>query len=168
VHEIFVTVMGNVASRPKSALTKSGHSVASFRLASTPRRYDRSRGSWTDGTTTWFTVTCWRGLADHVASSVTVGDPLIVHGRLQSKEFTREDGSKGSSLDIEATSAGHDLTRGTSMFKKGDPRPAADSGERDTTAEDLARQVTDEVLDPEGEPTPAGSGVGAADPARAA
>ena len=94
MHEIFVTVMGRVASRPKSALTKSGHAVASFRLASTPRRYDRSRGSWVDGTTTWFTVTCWRGLADHVTSSVGVGDPLIVHGRLHSNEFTREDGSQ--------------------------------------------------------------------------
>ena len=56
-----------------------------------------------DGTTTWFTVTCWRALADHVTSSVGVGDPLIVHGRLQSNEFTREDGSKGSALDLEAT-----------------------------------------------------------------
>jgi len=168
VHEIFVTVMGNVASRPKSALTKSGHSVASFRLASTPRRYDRSRGSWVDGTTTWFTITCWRGLADHVSSSVAVGDPLIVHGRLQTNDFTREDGSKGSSLDIEATSAGHDLTRGTSMFKKGEPRQAADSGERDTTAEDLARQVTAESLEPEGAAVAAEAGPGAEDPARAA
>ena len=164
MHEIFVTVMGRVASRPKSALTKSGHSVASFRLASTPRRFDRSRGSWVDGTTTWFTVTCWRALADHVTSSVGVGDPLIVHGRLHSNDFTREDGSKGSSLDLEATSAGHDLTRGTSMFKKGEPRASSEAGERDTTAEDLARQVTDEPL----ADVAADEGAAVADPVRAA
>ncbi len=150
MHEVFVTVTGNVASRPKTALTKTGLSLASFRLASTPRRYDRSRGAWADGPTTWFTVTCWRGLADHVSSSVGLGDPIIVHGRLESKDFVREDGSKGSSLELQATSAGHDLNRGTSMFKKGEPRGASSGDEQDTTADDLAREVTDEAMVGEG------------------
>ena len=146
MNEVYLTVMGNVASRPKSALTKNGHSVTSFRLAQTPRRFERSRGGWTDGPTTFYTVTCWRGLADHVSSCLAVGDPVVVHGRLQAKEYVREDGSKAMTLDLDATAAGHDLNRGTSMFMKAPPRSSTTDEERDTTAEDLAREVADEPV----------------------
>ncbi len=155
MNEVFLTVMGNVASRPKSALTKNGHSVTSFRLAQTPRRYERNRGGWTDGPTTFYTVTCWRGLADHVSSCLAVGDPVVVHGRLQAKEYVREDGTKAMTLELEATAAGHDLTRGTSMFMKAPPRSSTVGEERDTTAEDLAREVADEPVVAEGSTEPA-------------
>jgi single-strand DNA-binding protein len=118
MHEIFLTVTGNVASRPKASLTSTGHSVTSFRLASTPRRFNKSRGEWVDGPTAWFAVSCWRGLADHVASSLSLGDPVVVHGRLEVKEFTRGDGVPGTSLDLQAHTVGHDLSRGTSMFRR--------------------------------------------------
>ncbi len=118
MHEIFLTVTGNVASRPKSSLTSTGLPVTSFRLASTPRRFNKSRGEWSDGPTAWFAVSCWRGLADHVASSLSLGDPVVVHGRLQVKEFTRGDGAPGTSLDLQAHTVGHDLSRGTSMFRR--------------------------------------------------
>jgi single-strand DNA-binding protein len=166
VHETFVTVMGNVASRPRSALTKSGHPVTSFRLASTPRRFDRARGVWADGPTSWFTVTCWRSLAEHVASSVGVGDPVVVHGRMQVKDYTRGDGTGGTSVELDASSVGHDLTRGTSMFKKGEARAGVDGEGPDTTAEDLARLVAQEE---EGTAEPDVAAAPAADaPARAA
>ncbi len=120
--EIFLTVTGNVASKPRASVTKGGHPVTSFRLASTPRRYDKARGTWSDGPTAWFSVTCWRALADHVASCVGIGDPVMVHGRLQVKEYTRGDGTPGTSLDLDAQTVGHDLTRGTAIYRRGAPR----------------------------------------------
>lgn len=146
MNEIFVTVTGNVGTPPRSAVTRNGHSVTSFRLASTPRRYDRQQGGWVDGATAWFTVNCWRQLADHVTSCVGMGDPLVVHGKLRIREYTRGDGTPAVALDLEALTVGHDLTRGTSMFKRADRnRDEERVVEVDTTAEDLARLVTEEA-----------------------
>ena len=56
--------------------------VAHFRVGSTPRWVDRRTGQWVDGTTVWYSVTAWRGLARNCADSLRRGDPVAVHGRL--------------------------------------------------------------------------------------
>ncbi len=89
--------------------------LASFRLACTPRI--RRAGDWVDAPTTWLTVTCFRGLAEHVASSVRRGDPVIVSGRLRTNVWTKE-GVEHERLVLEATTVGHDLTWGTSAFHR--------------------------------------------------
>lgn len=63
------------------------------------------------------TVTRWRGLADNVASSVKKGDPLLVFGRMRVRRWDRAD-REGSTVEIDAYSIGHDMTRGTSAFLK--------------------------------------------------
>ena len=69
MNEIVVTVIGNVCSEVRYVTTDGGIPVASFRVASTPRRF-RAGGGWSDGVTTYASVTCWRVMADHVASSI--------------------------------------------------------------------------------------------------
>jgi single-strand DNA-binding protein len=86
-------------------------------LASTPRRYDRSLGTWLDEPTTWFSVQCWRGLATNVKSSISKGQPVIVMGRLRTSEWS-QNGETHSRLVLDANSVGHDLTRGTSVFHR--------------------------------------------------
>ena len=41
--------------------------VASFRLACTPRRFNRRTENWSDGVTQWYTVSAWRSLAENAA-----------------------------------------------------------------------------------------------------
>jgi single-strand DNA-binding protein len=77
--EIPIAVVGNVATSVQGKLTSAGR-VASFRLASNVRRFDRTRGIWYDAETNYFTVTCWRQLADNVLSSLSKGDPVVVSG----------------------------------------------------------------------------------------
>lgn len=89
--------------------------VASFRLACTPRV--KRGGDWVDGHTTWLTVTCFRGLAEHVAGSLRRGDPVIVVGRLRTNVWAK-DGVEHERLVLEATTVGHDLTWGTSAFRR--------------------------------------------------
>lgn len=89
--------------------------VASFRLACTPRI--RRAGDWVDGPTTWLTVTCFRGLATNAAGSLRRGDPVLVTGRLRTNTWTR-DGVEHERTVLEATSIGHDLTWGTSAFRR--------------------------------------------------
>jgi single-strand DNA-binding protein len=95
-----------------------GVPVASFRLACTPRRYNRRTDSWSDGETQWYTVSCWRGLAENCATSLRRGDPVVVHGRLQLRPYVNSNDVEVISLEIEAAHVGHDLSRGTSVFTR--------------------------------------------------
>jgi len=92
--------------------------VASFRLACTPRRFNRRTETWSDGATQWYTVTCWRGLADNVAHSLRRGDPVVVQGRLDMRKYVNSQGIEVEAMEIDATAVGHDLARGTSQFTR--------------------------------------------------
>jgi single-strand DNA-binding protein len=115
--EVNVYVVGNVVNDPVMVPTKSGVAMCSLRVAVNSRRYDKATQVWLDGDTTYFSVTCWRGLAENVGASVKKGDPLIVNGKLRVREWSKEEKS-GTSVEIEATSIGHDLARGTSEFTR--------------------------------------------------
>jgi single-strand DNA-binding protein len=116
VNDTMVTVVGNVATNVDYRESAAG-GMARFRFAVTPRRYDRQSGSWTDGHTSFYTVIAWRSLAINLAGSVSVGEPLLVHGRLKVREEER-DGQRRTSVEIDAVAVGHDLTRGTAAFRR--------------------------------------------------
>ncbi|MFD8377642.1 single-stranded DNA-binding protein [Streptomyces sp. NPDC059679] len=90
MNETWLTVMGNTATRPDYWETAAGVAVARFRLAVTARRWDRAREAWMDAYTSFYTVWAWRGLAVNVAASVSLGEPLVVHGTLRVRERTEE------------------------------------------------------------------------------
>ena len=90
MNETFVTFQGWVGNEVVHRETPQGN-VANLRVGSTPRIRKRS-GEWVDGQTSWFSVTCWRGLADNVRDSIRKGDPVFVHGRLRTDVWEREDG----------------------------------------------------------------------------
>lgn len=92
--------------------------VASFRVATTPRHFQRKTGTWVDGDTQWYTVSAWRDLADNCGASLRRGDPVVVHGRLRVEKWTGSSGAEMTSFEIDATFVGHDLSRGTSQFTR--------------------------------------------------
>ena len=98
--------------------------VASFRLACTPRRYQRRSDSWVDGPTQWYSVDAWRALGENCRDSLRRGDPVVVHGRLDVNVWINNAGVEVTTLVVEATSVGHDLSRGLSRFTK-NTRPDA-------------------------------------------
>ncbi|SEB91787.1 single-stranded DNA-binding protein [Streptomyces melanosporofaciens] len=151
MNESWVTVVGNAATRPDFWETAAGVAVARFRLAVTVRRWDRGRDAWADAYTSFYTVWTWRTLAANVAGSVSLGEPLVVHGtlRVREREWDRErererdrplqgegevaaapaapgaDSGGGANqprrwvtAEIDAMAVGHDLTRGTSAFRR--------------------------------------------------
>ncbi len=111
-----IWMTGNVGSEVEYRQVRDDLAFASFRLACTPRT--RKAGDWVDGETTWIAVSCSRSLAEHVKSSVGKGDPVIVVGRLRTTRWTDNQGVDQERMIIEATSIGHDLTRGTASFRK--------------------------------------------------
>ena len=116
MNETFVTLVGNAATAVEFRETAAG-GMARFRFAVTPRRWDRDKGLWADGHTSFYTVWAWRTLASNLSGSVSVGEPLVVHGRLKVREEER-DGQWRTFVDIEAVAVGHDLTRGTAAFRR--------------------------------------------------
>lgn len=122
MNETTMTVRGNVVDAPTLRRTKNGHLVANFRVASTQRRFDREAGQWVDGTTLFVSVTAWRALADNVAASLLRGQPVMVHGRYYQRDYVKDDQPR-TTYELEAVSVGHDMSRGTSEFRR---NPRAD------------------------------------------
>ncbi|REK90191.1 single-stranded DNA-binding protein [Streptomyces inhibens] len=116
-----VTLVGNAATAVEHRQTTAGVTVARFRLAATSRRWDKAQERWTDGETSFYTVRSWRGLADNVAASVAVGEPLVVQGRLRLREGEQpaeRGGQRWFSAEVDAVAIGHDLSRGTAAFRR--------------------------------------------------
>lgn len=131
-HTVFdtqMTIVGNVVDSPKLRRTKNGYTVATFRIASTPRRYDREQGAWVDGTTLFISVAAWRALGENVAESVHKGQPVVVTGRYCQRNYQQNEALR-SAYELEATAVGHDLSRGVAQFAK-TARPGTPSVERD-------------------------------------
>ncbi|MGJ5896892.1 single-stranded DNA-binding protein [Streptomyces sp. V2] len=114
MNEVTMCAVGNVATQPVYRELAAGAS-ARFRLAATARYWDREKNEWVDGHTNFFTVWANRQLAVNVAASLSVGDPVVVQGRLKVRSDLR-DGQNWTSADIDASAIGHDLARGTSAF----------------------------------------------------
>ncbi|WP_412541877.1 single-stranded DNA-binding protein [Longispora sp. K20-0274] len=122
--DTYVTIVGNVLSAPESRRTvRTGTAVTNFKVASTARRFDRATETWVDGDSLRVKVACWRRLGEHVSTSIVQGDPVIVTGRLSTREYETETGEKRISYELEAIAVGHDLARGTGRFSRWRPAP---------------------------------------------
>jgi single-strand DNA-binding protein len=140
MNDITLTVIGNVVNEVELRFTKSGEPVASFRIASGTRRFDRNSERWVDGDTHYFSVSCWRSLAHNVVQTVSKGMPVVVVGRLRSREVERpckEQTHIVRYFDIEAHSVAPDLARGTATFTRV-KREAVVESERRSVADALA------------------------------
>ena len=114
-----IVVVGNVLTAPEWRRTATTNSlVANFKVASTARRLERDTGRWVDGNSLRVRVNCWRKLAEGVASSVMVGDPVVVVGRLYTRDWTDADGNSRTMYEMEAVAVGHDLARGRGRFTR--------------------------------------------------
>ncbi|MFE2281323.1 single-stranded DNA-binding protein [Streptomyces sp. NPDC059454] len=129
MNETMVCVVGNVATRPVYREMASGP-AARFRIAVTSRYWDREKSAWADGHTNFFTVWANRQLATNAAASLSVGEPVIVQGRLKVRSETREGQQGWMSADIDAVSIGHDLARGTAAFRRAQRPERAPTPER--------------------------------------
>ncbi len=116
MNEAQVTMVGFIASTPKLVVTKAGLFVANMRVGMTPRKQDRQTGQWSDGDTSYVTVTCWRALATNVASCLRKGDPVVVKGRMRVRQYDDKHGSQRFVVEVDASTMGHDLSRGVAHF----------------------------------------------------
>ena len=96
-----LTVVGNLVADPELKFTPAGAPVCNFRIASTPRRFDKASGQWVDGEAMFLACSVWREQAEHVAESLTRGARVVVVGSLRARSYETNEGDKRTVYEIE-------------------------------------------------------------------
>jgi len=149
----YVTLVGFVAQDPNIRTTATGKLVTKVRVGTTPRFRDTATGLWRDAETSYYNVSCWARLADHVRASLHKGDPVIVKGRFRTSTFEDKNGQLRTSIEITADTVGHDLSRGPANYMR--PRPQHVSTEGDPAGDEFTENP-DLPEGPEGQEGPEG------------
>ncbi len=113
-----ITIIGNLVDDPDLRFTPSGAAVANFRIASTPRTFDRQTNEWKDGETLFMSCAVWRQAAENVAESLQRGMRVIVSGRLKSRSFETREGEKRTVFEIDVDEVGPSLRSATAKVTR--------------------------------------------------
>lgn len=111
------TITGLVATTPRHLITADGLPITSFRLVSASQKFDSDTGTWVEGEQSWFTIVSFKNLAINVAGSVSKGERVVVSGKLSVRDWDNGERA-GTSVELQATSLGHDLNYGTASFTR--------------------------------------------------
>lgn len=116
--ETVITVVGNLVDDPELRFTPSGAAVANFRIASTPRTFDRQTNEWKDGDALFLSCSVWRQAAENVAESLQRGMRVVVQGRLKSRSYEDREGQKRTVFEIEVEEVGPSLKYATAKVSR--------------------------------------------------
>ncbi|ARH92203.1 MULTISPECIES: single-stranded DNA-binding protein [Streptomyces] len=116
--ETVITVVGNLVDDPELRFTPSGAAVAKFRVASTPRTFDRQTNEWKDGESLFLTCSVWRQAAENVAESLTRGTRVVVQGRLKQRSYEDREGVKRTVYELDVEEVGASLKNATAKITK--------------------------------------------------
>ncbi|MER7535504.1 single-stranded DNA-binding protein [Streptomyces sp. NPDC097704] len=116
--ETVITVVGNLVDDPELRFTPSGAAVAKFRIASTPRTFDRQTNEWKDGESLFLTCSVWRQAAENVAESLQRGMRVVVQGRLKQRSYEDREGVKRTVYELDVEEVGPSLKNATAKVTK--------------------------------------------------
>ena len=85
-----VILIGNLTRNPATITTSSGADVCKFSLA-VPRKFLNSEG---EKETDYINIIAWRTLAENCAKYLTKGSKCCVIGRMQTRSYDVQDGSR--------------------------------------------------------------------------
>ena len=112
------TITGNLTTDPELRFTPSGHAVANFTIADTPRKLNKQTNEWEDGETLFMRCSLWRDAAEHVAESLQKGARVVASGKLTSRSFTTKEGDKRTVIEMEVDEVGPSLKNATAKVSK--------------------------------------------------
>lgn len=116
--ETVITIVGNLVDDPELRFTPAGAAVAKFRIASTPRRFNKTTNEWEDGDALFLTCSVWRQAAENVAESLARGVRVIVTGRLKQRSYEDREGVKRTVYELDVDEVGPTLARATAKVEK--------------------------------------------------
>lgn len=114
----YVTIRGFVGTDVNCSVASTGLPITKFRLGSSDRYFDKKTNAWVDSETNWYSVSMFRQLATNAGVSLQKGDRVIVTGKLRVRAWVTDEGKGGTTVEIDADSAGHDLLFGTASFRR--------------------------------------------------
>jgi single-strand DNA-binding protein len=126
--ETTITVVGNLVDDPELRFTPSGAAVANFRIASTPRTFDRQSNEWKDGDALFLSCSVWRQMAENVAESLQKGMRVVVQGRLKSRQYETREGEKRTVFEIDVEEVGPSLRYATAKVARAGRSSGGDFG----------------------------------------
>lgn len=112
-----ITIIGNVTKEPELRFTPSGAAVANFTVAVNERRKNAA-GEWEDGDATFYECAAWKEMAENVAESIERGSRVVLSGKLKARNYDRQDGSRGTSLDVTVDEIGPSLRWATAKVTR--------------------------------------------------
>jgi single-strand DNA-binding protein len=92
--------------------------VANFRIASTPRTFDRQTNEWKDGEALFLSCSVWRQAAENVAESLQKGMRVVVQGNLRSRQYETREGEKRTVFEIQVDEVGPSLRYATAKVTR--------------------------------------------------
>jgi single-strand DNA-binding protein len=113
-----ITVVGNLVDDPELRFTPSGAAVANFRIASTPRTFDKQSNEWKDGEALFLSCSVWRQAAENVAESLQKGMRVVVQGNLRSRQYETREGEKRTVFEIQVDEVGPSLKYATAKVTR--------------------------------------------------
>jgi len=116
--ETTITLVGNLVDDPELRFTTKGDAVAKFRVASTPRYYDKTTNSWKDGDPLFLTCTAWRQLAENITESIGKGSRVILQGNLRQNSYETREGEKRTTIELTVEEIGPSLKYATAKVTK--------------------------------------------------
>lgn len=125
--ETNITVVGNIVADPELRFTPSGAAVANFRIASTPRQFNKQTNQWEDQEALFLTCNVWRQAAENVAESLQKGMRVIVTGRLRQRSYQTREGEQRITMEVEVDEIGPSLTFATAQVTR-NPRQVGHGG----------------------------------------
>lgn len=123
--ETQITLVGHLVDDPELRFIPSGAAVANFRVASTPRKFNRQTNEFEDQESLFLTCTVWRRYAENVAESLSKGTRVIVQGSLKQRSYENRDGEKRTVYEIDVDEVGPALRNASAAVTK---NPRGDSG----------------------------------------
>jgi single-strand DNA-binding protein len=135
-----ITIVGNLVDEPELKFTSSGVAVAKFRVASTPRTFDRQTNEWQDGESLFLSCSVWRQAAENCAETLAKGMRVIVQGRLRQRSYEDKQGVKRTVMELDVDEIGPSLRSATAKVTK-----AGGSGSGRQQFEETRRQTSQEA-----------------------
>lgn len=115
-----IILVGNLGADPELRQTQSGATVCNLRIATSERWKDKQTGQMQERTE-WHSVSVWGRSAEHCGQYLAKGRQVYVEGRLQSREYTDNNGQQRKVWEVHA----HHVT-----FLKGGESGGAHQGPR--------------------------------------
>ena len=118
MNEPTTTLIGNLVDDPTLRYTPNGAAVCNFKVAQTPRTFDKQSNEWKDGEAIFMPCSIWREAAENVSESFKRGDRVIVTGRLKSRSYETKEGDKRTVIELEAEEVGASVKYATATIKR--------------------------------------------------